>query len=100
MKVWFALLLIVFGLHAVDCTKTVLLGESVYVSPEQVRVTENGIFLLFGKREIKTSALHADSKGLFFIDMWEANCDKGYWECSNCHHCNPALKFWCEVCYK
>ncbi|MES2274270.1 MAG: hypothetical protein V4487_08790 [Chlamydiota bacterium] len=98
MLIYFALAFC--SLHAADCSKKIELEERIYVMPHQVKIDKNGIFILTQGREIKTSALYRNDDGLYFTDMWVADCDKGYWECKHCSHCNPNHKFWCEVCFK
>ncbi len=87
-------------LGAENYVENIKLEECVYVLPDQIRINQNGIFVLIKDREVRTSALFRDENGLYFTDMWTAHCADGYWECMHCGHCNLLYKFWCEICYK
>ena len=100
-----SVLAVLFFSHALfaecDCQKEGFFPcENTYVKIDQIDFIENTIYVTVHGKILKTSAIHSDTQGFYFKDFKQGSCDDGYWECSNCRHCNPNYKLWCEICWQ
>lgn len=69
-------------------------SEKWYVQPNQIAITEEGIFISMDDEWINADAIHRDHTGLYITkaeDEWSTK-----WECPKCHHSNSA---WRNTCY-
>lgn len=70
--------------------------EKLYVQPDQVAVTAEGIYFQLEDSWVMTDAVHRDNAGIFISsvsDEWSWT-----WKCPKCGHKNSALSRSCEKC--
>jgi len=70
--------------------------EKIYLQPDQVAITSDGIFFLQGDYWIMTDAIYNDNFGLFISrakDEWSL-----HWKCPKCGHENGAWRRSCANC--
>lgn len=68
----------------------------MYVQPDQIAITHEGIFLQLYDEWIPTEALHYDTSGLFITNMsdeWSV-----HWTCSVCGYSNSLWRNTCKNC--
>lgn len=69
--------------------------EKIYLKPENVAITENGIFFQINDEWIMTEAIYFDSTGLYVSSLeneWSIN-----WTCPKCKFVNGPLKEAVEI---
>jgi hypothetical protein len=76
--------------------------KKIYVFPDQLAITPNGIFIKFNEHWCETSALFSDAKGIFIRpqDTNERGCRDGYQPCRNCDRCVSEVYDICPLCGK
>jgi hypothetical protein len=85
-----------------DCKGLIELDEKFYVQLNQIRFSENKIYIQIEDITYETPAIHADDEGYFIEKVASSgNCAWYEWECprDNCHFCNlRGLDYKCRVC--
>jgi predicted RNA-binding Zn-ribbon protein involved in translation (DUF1610 family) len=98
----FCVLFLFFGIahtHERDCsisTPVFTKCEKIYVQPEQVALTPEGIYFQFEDSWIMTDAIHCDSSGIFISSTsseWSFS-----WTCPKCGTENGPLRRSCKKC--
>ena len=76
--------------------------KKIYVFPDQLAITPNGIFIKFDEHWCETSALFSDTKGIFIRpqDTNERGCRDGYQPCRSCDRCISEVYDICPLCGK
>lgn len=70
--------------------------EKIYVQPDQIAITNEGIFIKHNNEWIPTGSIQYDASGLFISntsDEWSIR-----WFCPKCGHSNAAWRNTCENC--
>ena len=70
--------------------------EKIYLDPNQVAITEDGIFCLLNNQWMATEAVHYDAAGLFITNASEEWSIR--WTCPKCGHRNSVIRNACENC--
>ena len=70
--------------------------EKFYVQPNQISMTQDGIFILNEDTWIMTDAIHHDGSRLYISSMSEEWSFS--WECPICHHINGPFDKSCQEC--
>lgn len=75
--------------------------EKTYVQPSQIQILESGIFVTINEYLIPTSAIHIDTRGLYFADYRnrKEECESPNWKCSYCGQCNATWYSRCPNCH-
>lgn len=76
-----------------DLNEFEVLGEKIYVQPEQVQIANEGILIQSLENSFFVNQLNYDLQGLFFLtsDILQCNikCPNGHMKtCRNCNGCN------------
>ncbi len=76
--------------------------EKMYIHPEQLSVSEQGIFVLINQEWFQTNSLLSDVQGLYVQTLWpqENGCRKGYQPCRNCDKCIKDYYDTCPLCHR
>jgi hypothetical protein len=84
----------------IDCPKT-------YVTPDQIDIHENGIFVRVNDLIIQTQSLQTDTQGIFFTNAKKDDCGMYQWKCTRsdgrgmpCNTCNWDWNYTCSNCGK
>lgn len=73
--------------------------NKIYLSPSEVCVTEEGIFVHTEEKGWHSSPnLQHDTKGFFITDHYKKRVPDGYWECPTCLLINPQSSSYCARC--
>ncbi len=75
---------------------TFVLCEKFYIQPNQINVTQDGIFILNEDIWIMTDAVHHDGSRLYISSLSEEWSFK--WECPKCGYENGPFTRSCENC--
>jgi hypothetical protein len=77
-------------------------AEKLYILPEQLAITANGIFVEFNEHWYETSALFSDEAGLYVQAPSPTRRDCGQYEvhCRNCSRCVNEAYDMCPYCGK
>jgi hypothetical protein len=77
-------------------------AEKVYILPEQLAITSNGIFVEYNQHWYETGALFSDEKGIYIQtpNPTESGCRDGYIPCRNCDRCVRESYDICPYCDK
>lgn len=75
--------------------------EKTYISPEQLGMTPQGIFVKFNDEWFQTELIRSDEHGLFIQNVGRSICpDKDDIECRSCHRCVHKSYNICPYCDK
>ena len=74
--------------------------EKTYVKPSQLGFSDGTIFVAFDNQWLETSAIYADTIGLYFKDYKSSKCGKNEWRCGYCNKCNSTSDCRCRFCRK
>jgi hypothetical protein len=69
--------------------------EKTYISPEQVNISNDGIFVNINGGWVKTSCIQCDTEGLYFNDIQQEYAE---WICSRCGAENNGFNKICKNC--
>ena len=77
-------------------------AEKIYIAPEQLGVTPDGIFIEMNDDWIQVNAIYSDHYGIYFTRAaLEPNgCRKGFTPCRNCKRCVREQYNICPLCSK
>lgn len=70
-------------------------AEKMYVLPEEVEITSEGIFVLFEGEKMPVQAIIEDDQGIYYLFP-----PKFTWTCGNCKEKNAPWRVLCWNCGK
>ncbi len=68
--------------------------QKIYVSPSEVAITDQGIFVCQDAAWTPVDALFTDDFGVYVCDQ------RSYWECTRCGKCVSVARKYCHSCLK
>ena|ERR1700722_3246733 len=69
-------------------------GSKIYVSPEQIQITKDGIFVVLEFEYIQIQAIMQDDQGIHYLKIPPL-----YWTCRKCGYSgNPPWINYCQQC--
>ncbi len=74
-------------------------SEKIYLQPEQISISENGIFVNIANAWFAIAAICHDAKGIY-VDEARVGIEYFTWECRYCHFVNPWYVNACQKCGK
>ena len=72
-------------------------GSKIYVEPNQIAISEHGIFVNVDNAWFATEAIHADAAGIYTTELVDSN-KYTEWICRYCRHVNSWLINACQKC--
>ena len=71
--------------------------QKVYVSPQQLGISSEGVFVNLDNQWVKTDSLFSDEHGIYIQNLWpqEDGCREGYVPCRSCDRC---VKWYYNIC--
>ena len=89
--------LFLFTLIGMSCGYSTELSEKIYLQPEQISISEKGIFVNISNAWFATAAICQDVKGLY-VEEARIGSEHFTWECRYCHYVNPWYENACQKC--
>lgn len=82
----------------VNCSDSAL--EKIYILPEQLGFTSQGIFVNVDNQWLQAETLFSDEHGIYFHGFTpsENGCRKNYYPCRNCDRCVKDIYDTCPLC--
>ena len=73
--------------------------EKTYIQPNQISISEGGIFVYVDNTWLAAEAIHADASGIYVSDLVD-NHGWTQWKCrySDCNYINPWYVNECQGC--
>ncbi len=76
--------------------------ERIYVLPEQLGMSSEGIFVNLNDEWIEVQSVYSDESGIYIspLSIESNGCRNGYTPCRNCGRCVNEQYDICPICHK
>jgi len=97
MKYIYLLILTLWGMSHGYCLPVQYHQDKLYVQPNQITLSEEGIFVYLENAWHAAESVHADEQGIYITTLQDKTWN---WKCPKCGHNNSWLVNKCEKCGK